>query len=68
MNFNPCGQIIGTVTSVRRTRDMVLGMVEDYVEAIGAFAAGQPGRRHLTIHPRRASAAYLPARGWVAGG
>ena len=34
MNFNPCGQIIGAATSVRRTRDVVLGMVEDYVEAI----------------------------------
>ena len=33
MNFNPCGQIIGRATSVRRTRDVVLGMVEEYIEA-----------------------------------
>ncbi len=29
VNFNPCGQIIGAATSVRRTRDVVLEMVED---------------------------------------
>ena len=34
VNFNPCGQIIGQATSVRRTRDVVLGMVEDYIEAV----------------------------------
>jgi hypothetical protein len=34
VNFNPCGQIIGAATSVRRTRDVVLGMVEEYIEAL----------------------------------
>jgi hypothetical protein len=34
VNFNPAGQIIGRATTVRRTRDVVLGMVEDYIEAI----------------------------------
>ena len=34
VNFNPCGQIIGAATSVRRTRDVVLGMVDDYIEAV----------------------------------
>ena len=33
MNFNPCGQIIGRATPVRRTKDVVLGMVEEYIEA-----------------------------------
>ncbi len=34
VNFNPAGQVIGQATSVRRTKDVVLGMVEDYIEAI----------------------------------
>ena len=34
MNFNPAGQVIGQATTVRRTRDVVLGMVEEYIEAI----------------------------------
>ena len=34
VNFNPAGQVIGRATSVRRTRDVVLGMVEEYIEAI----------------------------------
>ena len=34
MNFNPAGQIIGAAKTVRRTKDVVLGMVEDYVDAL----------------------------------
>ena len=34
VNFNPAGQVIGMATSVRRTRDVVMGMVEDYIEAV----------------------------------
>src|SRR5271163_3632042 len=34
VNFNPAGQIIGAATSVRRTRDVVLGMVQEYVDAL----------------------------------
>ena len=34
MNFNPAGQVIGRATAVRRTRDVVLGMVEEYIEAV----------------------------------
>ena len=34
VNFNPAGQIIGAATSVRRTKDVVLGMVEDYIDAV----------------------------------
>ena len=40
--FNPCGQVIGRATTVRKARDVVLGMVEEYVEAVdrlGALAA-----------------------------
>jgi NAD(P)H-dependent flavin oxidoreductase YrpB (nitropropane dioxygenase family) len=33
VNFNPAGQVIGRATSVRRTKDVVLGMVEEYIEA-----------------------------------
>jgi NAD(P)H-dependent flavin oxidoreductase YrpB (nitropropane dioxygenase family) len=34
VNFNPAGQVIGMAKSVRRTRDVVMGMVEDYIEAV----------------------------------
>jgi NAD(P)H-dependent flavin oxidoreductase YrpB (nitropropane dioxygenase family) len=34
VNFNPAGQIIGRATSVRRTKDVVLGMVEEYIDAV----------------------------------
>jgi hypothetical protein len=34
VNFNPAGQVIGPATSVRRTRDVVLAMVEEYIEAV----------------------------------
>jgi NAD(P)H-dependent flavin oxidoreductase YrpB (nitropropane dioxygenase family) len=34
VNFNPAGQVIGRATSVRKTRDVILGMVEEYIEAI----------------------------------
>jgi len=32
--FNPCGQVIGRATRVRKARDVVLGLVEEYVEAV----------------------------------
>jgi NAD(P)H-dependent flavin oxidoreductase YrpB (nitropropane dioxygenase family) len=32
--FNPCGQIIGRATQVRKARDVVLDLVEEYVEAV----------------------------------
>jgi NAD(P)H-dependent flavin oxidoreductase YrpB (nitropropane dioxygenase family) len=34
VNFNPAGQVIGLTTSVRKTRDVVMSMVEDYIEAV----------------------------------
>jgi hypothetical protein len=34
VNFNPCGQVIGQATHVRRTRDVVLGMVAEYIDAV----------------------------------
>jgi NAD(P)H-dependent flavin oxidoreductase YrpB (nitropropane dioxygenase family) len=40
VNFNPCGQVIGRATSVRRAADVVLGMVEEYVEAAERIQAG----------------------------
>ena len=39
VNFCPCGQGIGQATQVRRTRDVVLEMVEEYVDAIDAAGA-----------------------------
>ncbi|MBM3663812.1 MAG: nitronate monooxygenase [Actinobacteria bacterium] len=35
VNFNPVGQVVGTMNRVRRTRDVVLEMVEEYLEATG---------------------------------
>jgi NAD(P)H-dependent flavin oxidoreductase YrpB (nitropropane dioxygenase family) len=32
--FNPCGQIIGRATQVRKAKDVVLQLVEEYVEAV----------------------------------
>jgi hypothetical protein len=34
VNFNPAGQLIGRATSVRRTREVVLEMVKEYIEAV----------------------------------
>jgi len=33
VNFNPCGQVIGRATSVRKARDVVFSMVEEFIEA-----------------------------------
>ena len=43
VNFNPAGQIIGAATSVRRTKDVVLGMVEEYVDALDRLQAMNEG-------------------------
>jgi NAD(P)H-dependent flavin oxidoreductase YrpB (nitropropane dioxygenase family) len=32
--FNPVGQIVGQMNQVRKARDVVLGLVEEYVEAV----------------------------------
>ena len=48
VNFNPAGQIIGRATQVRRTKDVVLGMVEEYIEALERLQAGERGRHHVT--------------------
>jgi NAD(P)H-dependent flavin oxidoreductase YrpB (nitropropane dioxygenase family) len=32
--FNPCGQIIGRASHVRKARDVVRELVEQYVEAV----------------------------------
>ena len=45
VNFNPAGQVIGRATSVRRTKDVVLGMVEEYIDRGGEAAAGEQGPR-----------------------
>ena len=33
MNFNPVGQIVGTMNKVRRSKDVIMEMVEEYLEA-----------------------------------
>ncbi|HAM03105.1 MAG TPA: monooxygenase [Acidimicrobiaceae bacterium] len=38
--FNPCGQIIGRATRVRKAREVVFDLVEEYVEAVEHLAAG----------------------------
>ena len=30
--FNPVGQIVGTMNKVRRTKDVIMDMVEEYLE------------------------------------
>ena len=40
VNFNPCGQVIGQATAVRKARDVVLGLVEEYIEAVERLEAG----------------------------
>ena len=40
VNFNPCGQVVGRATTVRKAADVVLGMVEEYVEAAERIQAG----------------------------
>jgi NAD(P)H-dependent flavin oxidoreductase YrpB (nitropropane dioxygenase family) len=32
--FNPVGQVVGQMNQVRKARDVVLGLVEEYVEAV----------------------------------
>ena len=37
--FNPCGQVIGRATKVRKTKDVIYDLVEEYVEAVDRLAA-----------------------------
>jgi NAD(P)H-dependent flavin oxidoreductase YrpB (nitropropane dioxygenase family) len=37
--FNPCGQVIGRATGVRKARDVMLGLVEEYLEAVDRLNA-----------------------------
>ncbi len=40
VNFNPCGQVIGRATSVRKAKDVVRSMVEEYLEAVENLEVG----------------------------
>jgi NAD(P)H-dependent flavin oxidoreductase YrpB (nitropropane dioxygenase family) len=40
VNFNPCGQVIGHATVVRKAKDVVFSMVEEYIEATDRMQAG----------------------------
>jgi NAD(P)H-dependent flavin oxidoreductase YrpB (nitropropane dioxygenase family) len=35
VNFNPCGQVIGRASAPRKARDVVLDMMNEYVDAVG---------------------------------
>ncbi|MHB8437620.1 MAG: NAD(P)H-dependent flavin oxidoreductase [Acidimicrobiales bacterium] len=37
--FNPCGQVIGRAQRVRRTRDVIFDLVEEYAEAVDRLSA-----------------------------
>jgi len=37
--FNPCGQVIGRATRVRKTKDVIYDLVEEYVEAVDRLNA-----------------------------
>jgi NAD(P)H-dependent flavin oxidoreductase YrpB (nitropropane dioxygenase family) len=37
--FNPCGQVIGRATRVRKTRDVIFDLVEEYAEAVDRLSA-----------------------------
>ena len=34
VSFNPVGQVVGQLTRVRKARDVVLTLVEEYLEAV----------------------------------
>ena len=42
VSFNPCGQDIGRATRVRKAKDVVYEMVEEYIEATERLQAGVP--------------------------
>lgn len=42
VQFSPCGQVIGQLTKVRKTRDVIFEMVEQYVEAVERLNALMP--------------------------
>jgi NAD(P)H-dependent flavin oxidoreductase YrpB (nitropropane dioxygenase family) len=37
--FNPCGQVIGRANRVRKTKDVIFDLVEEYVDAVDRLAA-----------------------------
>ena len=41
--FNPVGQIVGKMTEVKPCRDLIYGMVEDYLDALERLERLQPG-------------------------
>ena len=40
VQFNPVGQVVGSMTKIRKAGDVVLSMVEEYVEAVERMSAG----------------------------
>jgi len=41
--FNPVGQVVGMMNERRSTRDVIVGMVEQYLDAVERFQGIQPG-------------------------
>jgi len=40
VQFNPVGQVVGSFTKVRRAGDVVMGMVEEYIDAVERMHTG----------------------------
>jgi NAD(P)H-dependent flavin oxidoreductase YrpB (nitropropane dioxygenase family) len=40
--FNPVGQVVGMMNERRSSRDVIVGMVEQYLDAVERFQAIQP--------------------------
>jgi hypothetical protein len=40
--FNPVGQVVGLMRERRSSRDVIVGMVEEYLDAVERFQAIQP--------------------------
>jgi hypothetical protein len=43
--FTPVGQIVGAMRQPRSSRDLVLELVEDYLDAVERLKALEPGER-----------------------
>jgi NAD(P)H-dependent flavin oxidoreductase YrpB (nitropropane dioxygenase family) len=40
VRFNPVGQVVGQLNKVRRTKDVILDMVEEYVDTVERMSTG----------------------------
>ena len=40
VNFNPCGQVIGRLDKMRRSSEVIMDMVEEYIETVERLSSG----------------------------